>query len=105
MSHVAFEYMYRDAGNYKTRGRGVFGNPSGATTAALETAVRRRLIDGMWFDADAWGVPDLRDHDAWDEALDHGWHEFVGVRVVEPSDGGDAQRTDLASWLSRRPTG
>jgi hypothetical protein len=101
VNRVAFEYLYRDAANYKTWGRVVFANPRSRRPAELASLVRPLLIDGQWFDADAWGVPDLRGQRSRDDALDHGWHEFVRFVVVpvsQPAVVGEDRAVD--AWIA-----
>ena len=73
-----FDYLYRDAGNYKGYGSVLL---RGDATPENEAAIRAALIDGMYFEAERVGVPALyhlvRGDAEPDEAEDHGWHEFV----------------------------
>lgn len=78
--------MYRDAGNYKQYGSVVFARQTDMEIAEVEKAIRSRLIDEMYFVAGEWGVPALHAY-AYDEDLDHGWHEFVGVEETEDAAG------------------
>ena len=75
-----FEYLYRDASNYKGCGSLVLW---GEATPGNEAAIRAALIDGMYFEAERVGVPTLyhlvRGDAEPDEAEDHGWHEFLGL--------------------------
>ncbi len=79
-----FEYMYRDAGNFKTTGRLLL---SGQDPQA-EEAIRRCLDWGDQFVAEQIGVPPLcAEH--WEAVgeepseIDHAFHEFLGLRNVE----------------------
>lgn len=79
-----FEYMYRDAGNFKTAGRLLL---SGQDPRA-EDAIRQCLDWGDQFVAEQIGVPPLcAEH--WEAVgeepsdLDHAFHEFLGLRNVE----------------------
>ena len=73
--NIRFEYLYRDAGNFKHWGEVVFSNPHNINSSLVTTMAEKVLIDQAYFVADKAGVPDLHfsDHD---EQLDHGWHEF-----------------------------
>lgn len=78
-----FEYMYRDAGNFKTHGQLLL---AGASDEA-EAAIRGCLEWGDEFVAEQVRVPSLcGEH--WEAAgegpseLDHAFHEFVGLRAV-----------------------
>lgn len=80
-THCIFEYMYRDAGNFKTDGRLLLSGQIGEAEAAL-----LRCLDwGKQFVAEQVGVPSLcREH--WEAVgegpsdLDHAYHEFVRLR-------------------------
>lgn len=78
MMNIKFSYLYRDAGNYKAYGEVIFDNPDGIAVEELELILRSKLIDGQWFYARGWNLPDLH-FEKWDEDLDHGFHEFEGI--------------------------
>lgn len=85
-----FDYLYRDASNYKGYGSVLLW---GEATPENEAAIRAVLIDGMYFEAERVGVPTLYHLVRGDaepvEGEDHGWHEFVGlVDSVEPGPAG-----------------
>ncbi len=82
MPNIKFSYLYRDAGNYKNYGSVIFANPNNLSLEHLLELIRPKLIDGTWFHAKEWGLPDLH-FDRWDEELDHGFHEFEGVEFTE----------------------
>lgn len=81
--YTIFEYLYRDAGNFKSWGAILL---EGSINSADEESLRRSFVDGVFFDADTLGVPSLRE-DLWAASgshylqhLDHQWHELVEVR-------------------------
>lgn len=82
-----FEYIYRDAGNFKTTGRLLL---SGQDPQA-EAAIRSCLEWGDQFVAEQIGVPALCE-EHWRSVgedpsdLDHAYHEFVGLRPAETAD-------------------
>ena len=83
---TAFDYMYRDGGNFKAFGS-VFLN--GSVSDADQTLVRSRLSSGEFFIAEQVGVPPLYAQlYRWSDGptdSDHTWHEFVGFRrLSEP---------------------
>lgn len=90
-----FEYIYRDAGNFKTQGRlRLVG-----TVDSAEQTIRDCLDWGDQFVAEQVDVPSLcRAH--WQAVgegpsdLDHAYHEFCGLRALR-----DADR-DLPVWGS-----
>ncbi len=82
MPNIKFSYLYRDAGNYKNYGQVIFANPNNLSLEQVTELIKSKLIDGQWFYAKEWGMPDLH-FDRWDEELDHGFHEFEGVEFTE----------------------
>lgn len=90
-----FEYVYRDAGNFKTHGR---IRLAGADDRA-EQAIRDSLDWGDQFVAEQVGVPSIcRAH--WETVgegpsdLDHAYHEFLSLRALRDED------RDLPVWGS-----
>lgn len=78
-----FEYLYRDASNYKAWGEILL---SGAPTEGEIAALRDCLESGEYFVAEQVGIPALYDQ-LWTLSGgptedDHALHEFVGVRVA-----------------------
>lgn len=79
--NVRFEYLYRDAGNFKNWGNVVFSSLENEAVEDLTQRLRSHLIDGSFFIAKKAAVPDLH-FDKFDEDLDHGWHEFASLEYV-----------------------
>lgn len=96
--NLRFEYLYRDAANYKAWCALVVSNPGDAHSAATaEQAASKVLIDGAWFVAAAADLPDLRG-DEWDDELDHDWHELHGFAETDvPPD--DPRGRDIRGLL------
>ena len=84
---TVFEYMYRDAGNFKTVGSVVLSGQD----ACAESAIRASLEWSDQFVAEQVGVPALCE-EHWDAVgedpsdLDHAFHEFLGLRQPNKSD-------------------
>jgi hypothetical protein len=84
---TVFEYVYRDAGNFKTTGRLLL---SGQDPQA-EVAIRGCLEWGDQFVAEQVGVPALCE-EHWESVgegpsdLDHAFHEFVCLRLAKKAD-------------------
>ena len=81
MVYTAFEYMYRDASNYKARGEVWLQDHM--TPSRLETIICT-LDSEEFFIAEQVGLPPLHAEllslsGGWTVA-DHPWHSFVGVR-------------------------
>ena len=75
LTNLKFEYLYRDAGNYKQFGSMVFENPSGITAEEATELIRSKLIDGQYFESSKGDVPIIHVY-AYHPDLDHGWYEF-----------------------------
>lgn len=82
-----FEYVYRDAGNFKTHGQLLL---TGAAEGA-EAIIRGCLEWGDQFVAEQIGVPTLCE-EHWESVgegpsdLDHAFHEFVCLRPATDAD-------------------
>jgi hypothetical protein len=75
MPNARFEYLYRDASNYKAWGSVVF---AGKTTDDLTRGLLRALESSEFFIAHQVRIPELfTDLQSWPlEQDDHCWHEF-----------------------------
>lgn len=86
--NTAFNYLYRDASNYKKHGCVVF---AGGHTQAEIDRLNDCLQDGEFFIADAVGVPEVF---LWEEDYpidkqdDHCWHQVENILEcdLEPTD-------------------
>lgn len=96
--NVQFEYLYRDAGNFKNWGEIVFSNPNniGAETlAALAHEARR--INCLYFVASEIGVPDLHFPEQVKE-IDHDWHEVHALHFTD-NPPNDPQARDIETFI------
>jgi hypothetical protein len=83
---VLFNYMYRDASNYKSAGEVVF---EGEYSQELEERLTAAFDGGQFFKASQIGIPEVflyEDGYEFDKQDDHTWHEFCGI---SPADGRD----------------
>jgi hypothetical protein len=90
-----FEYLYRDASNYKAWGQILL---SGPVSEQDNDNLIRCLESGQFFVAEQVGLPPLF-QDVWrlnggPTADDHGWHEFVELRPATA----DEVQDDLPVW-------
>jgi hypothetical protein len=87
---TAFDYLYRDAGNFKAFGTVIL---KGRVQPSDRELIRSRLSSGEFFVAEQVGVPPLYGElyrwTGGPTELDHCWHEFVGFREIESSEGED----------------
>jgi hypothetical protein len=81
MPNIKFSYRYRDGANYKNHSFIILNNPTGIALAEAENIIHQKLIDGTWFYADKWNLPDLH-FGTWDNEIDHTWHEFDDIEFT-----------------------
>ncbi|WP_228236016.1 hypothetical protein [Allomuricauda sp. M10] len=72
-NNLKFEYLYRDAGNYKQFGELVFSNPNNLSAEEADLKLRAKLIDKEYFYPSQVGVPKF---DQSDFEFDSEWYEF-----------------------------
>ncbi|MFA6248661.1 MAG: hypothetical protein WC615_17095 [Mucilaginibacter sp.] len=82
MPNIKFHYLYRDGANYKNHSFVIFNNPTSIALAEIENIIHQKLIDGTWFYADKWNLPDLH-FGTWDNEIDHTWHEFESIKFTD----------------------
>jgi hypothetical protein len=110
LPNILFEYLYRDASNWKQYGQAVFTNTSGTPLADIEAQIRASLHDGEWFKAETVDLETqyLGDHDTDD---DHPWHEFDKVSETDHPPFNPAgfvvggQRRDIAQFIQAMKNG
>jgi len=81
MSNIKFSYLYRDGANYKNYGYIVFKISSDTDIIELRTLIQAKLIEGQFFYANEWGLPDLH-FDKWNDEFDHTFHEFECIEYT-----------------------
>lgn len=90
-----FEYLYRDASNYKVWGELLLVGRLGEKDLAR---IRDRFDSGLYFIAEQLCIPPLYEQ-LWESCGDgpsdddHVWHEFYAVRPAT-----DAERSVLVVW-------
>jgi hypothetical protein len=82
--NVCFEYLYRDAANYKNWGEVILEAEIDTDILEIENKVRDALIDGEFFVAENTELPTLYFQNKKSED-DHGWHEFSAVSLTDKS--------------------
>lgn len=77
--NIKLSYLYRDYSNYKQYGSVIFANPNNVAFETVMHIIASNLIDGEYFIAQDWDVPELffdeRNED------DHQWHEFEALKL------------------------
>src|ERR1043166_9909332 len=79
--NIKFCFLYRDAANFKNYGKVIFSNPINLTLEQVQRSLVSNLIDGEYFYADKWKVPDLHSF-IYNSQLDHDFHEFRCVELT-----------------------
>ena len=86
--YSVFEYLYRDAGNYKTHARVLLRGRAGDED---HVSIRDVLDDGTFVPTRV-GLPSLHERHwrdcgcGFDDELDHPLHEFAGLRPAWPDE-------------------
>ncbi|MDP1727259.1 MAG: hypothetical protein Q8M15_10790 [Bacteroidota bacterium] len=82
LSHnIKFNYLYRDAGNYKIFGSVIFENPDNISLSEIETNIKQCLIYREFFDPIKLNIPQLAFAEI-DEEVDHNWNEFQSIELT-----------------------
>ena len=90
--NVRFEYLYRDAGNFKNWGEIVFSNPKNIDIELIKSMAEKVLIDKNYFVASKANIPDIHFKE-YNEQLDHDWHELHTFQSTEELPNDPQQRT------------
>ena len=95
-NNIKFNYLYRDAGNYKQFSDIVFTNKNSLSLQEIELAIRKNLIEGEFFIPEKWNTPRLSFED-YSPELDHDYHEFESLEVTnEPP----TENCDISNFLA-----
>lgn len=79
-TNIEFNYLYRDASNYKQFGSIIFSNPNNLSIDKVDAAIRNRLIDGEFFKHNLFNVPSLF-FNTYNED-DHNLHEYENINIT-----------------------
>src|SRR3970040_1226132 len=104
--YCVFEYMYRDAGNWKTHGALLLAGEANHA----RTLLRQYCDSGELFVAEQVAIPSLCDEHfaACGEGptdLDHAYHEFVDLRPATDEEVAAMPSAGLLNYLLRRLRG
>lgn len=80
--NIRFEYLYRDAGNFKNWGEVIFSNPNNIDAGFTSSMAEQVLIERIYFVASKADIPDLH-FSEYIEEVDHGWHEFHSFTLTD----------------------
>lgn len=100
--NIVFEYLYRDAGNYKNWESVVFSNPNAYSADTVRASIRKAMSNEEYFDALAVRLPDLH-FPEFSAALDLPLHEFFDVSVTDqnPDDPHGRSIDELLAEITR----
>ena len=90
-NNIKFNYLYRDAGNYKEYGEIVFTNQDSKSLEEIELT----LIEGEFFIPEKWNVPRLS-FDNYLPELDHDYHEFESLELTNEN---SIRHCDISTFL------
>lgn len=82
MPNIKFNHRYRDAANYKNHDFIIFENDQSISLKEFEHLIKSKLIDGEYFYADDWKLPELISS-FFDFKIDPTWHEFENVELTD----------------------
>ena len=78
--NISFQYLYRDASNYKQRGEAVFTNRTCLSLTDIEAQIRACLKDGKYFIARQINIEERFFDALYDD--DHPWHEYERIEAT-----------------------
>lgn len=97
---VRFNYLYRDASNYKEWGSVDFTNPERLPLESVDNMLRESFEHGELFIAHQVGLPELFFYA--EEPItedDHCYHEFHSVEAIEPA-GSEPPTRSISEFLT-----
>lgn len=115
MDNIKFNYLYRDAGNYKKWGSVVFANPDRLTPDSVAQALQNAFLQDGLFIAHQVRLPEAFFSTGGDATSDdHCFHEFDGVElsIEAPNDSqartigqfiAEVQREVVIGWTAFDP--
>ena len=87
LMNLKFYYIYRDFTNYKRHNEIIFSNQNNIPVTEVQAFIKDNLIDGAYFYASEWKVPDLH-FENWDTDTDHFLHEFGSLEETNDGNAG-----------------
>jgi hypothetical protein len=96
-NNIKFNYLYRDAGNYKEFGEIIFTNCNSESLENIERLIRKNLIEGEFFIPEKWNIPRISLGD-FSPGLDHDYHEFESLEITAEN---PTESIDISTFLIR----
>lgn len=81
LQNVKFNYLYRDASNYKSWGEVIFANPDNLPLNEIEKRLKQAFDQEIFFVADQISIDELFFEEITDD--DHCYHEFYSIEFTE----------------------
>lgn len=115
VSNIKFEYLYRDAGNYKQWAQIIFSNPDELSLPDIDTSLKRAFLQDGLFIAHQIQIPEVFPFvPGAATSDDHCFHEFAGVQLTSAGSNdrhlrsiseliGEAERASKHGWLAFNP--
>ena len=115
-TNIKFNYLYRDASNYKAWGSVIFDNPDESTLSYINTRLLNSFGMDRLFIASQIRIPDVFLYLDSDITIDdHCFHEFISVEITSEAEDDKYRRSinefikeikhqSHAGWLSFDPS-
>ena len=94
-NNIKFNYLYRDAGNYKEFGEVIYSNPYSETLDKIGRLIHENLIEDEFFIPESWNIPNLCFGD-FSLDLDHDYHEFESIEFTNED---ETESIDISTFL------
>ena len=89
--NIKFNYLYRDAGNYKSWGEIIFANSDNMLINEIEKRLKKAFDQEIYFIADQINVGSLFYEEIMDD--DHCYHEYYSIEFSEKETSDPLNRT------------
>lgn len=100
--NISFDYLYRDAGNYKLYNSVIYKNENDVPLIFLLRAIEACLEQRMYFVPETLEIPRLKFRN-YDPDLDHLWHEFDSISETDLPNTEGKNVTGLFKLLQENP--
>lgn len=100
---IKFNYLYRDAGNYKLFDSIIFANNDSMNLEYIELIISKNLIEGDYFVPEKWNVPRLS-FGNYSPELDHDYHEFESIELTDEIPSGTYDISEFLVTFNTAPS-
>ena len=98
IQNIKFNYLYRDAGNYKSWGDVIFANSDDLLLSTIEKRLKQAFEQEVFFIADRININELFFEEITDD--DHCYHEFDSVEITD-KDVTDSLNRKIKSFIEQ----